>query len=610
MSQPLRRLAAAARPHTAVLLAGVAFLVATTLVETVVIPVLLTALLMAVIGPGALPASGVTSSWTGFDLAAWFSRWTASRDRAVLLWLFSAAGLVAMVTKSACTAARSILSHRFSFLVARDLRRRMFATLLDQSPDFYRRAQTGALVSRLTADIHLLHDNLGVPLFEFVQAPLGIALALAMMLAVSWPLTLTTLCVAPLVALFISRITHLVRQLTLSRQAEYARLAGYLAERLSAIRLIQAFGRQADEVRRLVEVDRSFFRHALRSVTLAEALGPATEVAVAAGMLTGLLVGGLAVIRGRMRPEHFILFFALAPSATTQLGRLARVGYTRQQLAAGATRVFEILDQRPTTGDRPGAIALQAPAGSVAFEHVTFSYDGGVSALSDVSLDVTPGTVLAIVGPSGAGKTTLVNLLPRFFDPTAGRVSIDGTDLRTVSLASLRSHIGLVAQDAMLFSDTVADNIRYGRPEATFEEVVAAARAANALEFIEQLPNGWHTVLAERGQSLSGGQRQRIAIARALLRAPRILILDEATSALDSTGEGLVQEALERLVAGRTTFVIAHRLSTVRRADRIVVMNGGRIVEQGTHDGLLARSGLYRQLHDAQFRDAAAPAQL
>ena len=256
---------------------------------------------------------------------------------------------------------------------------------------------------------------------------------------------------------------------------------------------------------------------------------------------------------------------------------------------------------QPSISDAPDARTLPSVAGRVTFDRVSYRYPGSDDVLHEVELDIAPGTMLAVVGPSGAGKSTLVNLLPRLFDPTRGRVLVDGVDLRRVTLASLRSQIGLVSQDAILFNHTVADNIRYGRPDATDDDIRAAARAANAVEFIEQLPLGWQTTLGERGSSLSGGQRQRIAIARALLRDPRILILDEATSALDSVNERLLQEAVERLVVGRTTFVIAHRLSTVRDADLILVLDGGKAVELGTHDDLVVRSGLYRRLHDAQF---------
>ena len=610
MSGVLRRLAPLTRPHASVLALAVLFLTANSLVESVVIPVLFTLLLMVVIGPSVAATGGASLPVLGATVTAWLEHEMAGVDRQHALWLLALAGLGAVVLKALFTSAKSILAHQFSFLVAQDVRRKMFAALLAQSPDFYRRELTGTLVARITNDVHLLHDTLGVPLFEVVQAPIGLVLALGMMVAVNPWLTLTTLCVAPVAALFISWFTRLVRKLTLARQSEYARLSGYLAERLAAVRLIQACGREVDETERLSAVDASFFRKAIRSMALAESLGPASEVVVAIGMLVGLVVGGLSVLRGTMTPEQFVLFFALAPSATTQIGRLARIDMTRQQLAAAATRIFEVLDARPTTTDLPGATALTSCTGGLTFEHVTFAYESDEPALVDLTLDVPAGSMVALVGPSGGGKTTLASLIPRFFEPQRGRVLIDGVDIRRYTTASLRAQIGLVAQEALLLNDTIADNIRYGRPDATFEQIRAAARAANALEFIEAMPAGFDTMIAERGQSMSGGQRQRVAIARALLRAPRILILDEATSALDSASEREVQEAIDHVVEGRTTIVIAHRLSTIIKADRIVVIGQGRIVEQGTHTELVASGGLYRMLFDAQFRDVATLASM
>ncbi len=597
-----RRLAAFAGPHVAHLLLALAMLGVTIIAETLVIPVLFAALLVSVVGPGALEGQASGMSFFHIDLAALIDRVVGSADRTSVLAALAVSGVLVMLVKSLAQTARAFESYKFSFLVVRDLRTRVFGHLLGQSRDFFEGTRTGSLLSRLTADTYILQEHLGPPLLEIVQAPLTIAVALGVLLTLNWRLTLATLCAAPLVMLFIAWTGAWIRRLTIARQDQLARLNAHLAERLDGVRHVQVFGRESDELAAMQALDRSYFREALRLVRLAELMSPASEFVVAIGMLTGLFLGGLSVLRGSMPREHFVLFFAVAPAATTQLSRLARIGQFRQQIAGAAAPLMALLDTTPSIADRPGARALHRVAGCVRFEGVCFAYPTGNEILHDVTLDIPAGTTLAIVGPSGAGKTTLVNLLPRLFDPTRGRILLDGLDVRHVTLASLRATIGLVSQEAVLFSHTIAENIRYGRPNATDAEVREAARAANALEFIEQLPAGWDTVVGEHGHALSGGQRQRVAIARALLRDPRILILDEATSSLDTETEQLIQDAVERVIVGRTTLVIAHRLSTVRRASQIVVLDGGRVIEQGSHEALLRRSGLYRRLHDAQFR--------
>jgi subfamily B ATP-binding cassette protein MsbA len=333
-----------------------------------------------------------------------------------------------------------------------------------------------------------------------------------------------------------------------------------------------------------------------------EVLAPATEFLAMVGMILGLSIGGVQVLRGNMTPEAFILFFALAQRATTQFKRLAQLNRMLQQTSGAGERIFSLLDTVPIIRDAPHARPLPIVRGSVAFDRLSFRYGVGGEVLSGVSFAASPGEVIAIVGPSGAGKSTLVQLLLRFYDPTGGRILVDNRDLRDVTLNSLREQIGIVPQECVLFSGTIRENVRYGKLDASEEEIIAAASAANALEFIERLPEGLDTPVGERGSKLSGGQRQRVAIARVLLKNPRILILDEATSALDSESEHLVRLALDHLMSGRTTFVIAHRLSTVQHADRILVLDRGAVVEIGSHEELLGMRGLYSRLYEMQFR--------
>ena len=340
----------------------------------------------------------------------------------------------------------------------------------------------------------------------------------------------------------------------------------------------------------------------MKASQLMAALTPVIELVAAIGVVIIIWYGGMEVIEGAITSGALIAFLIYVVNLANPVKRLSRVYGNIQRALAAAERVFEVLDTKSDIEEMHGAASLPPITGQVSFKDVTFAYNPGHPALRGLSLDVQPGQMIAIVGPSGAGKTTIANLLPRFYDPQEGSIFVDGHDIRSVTLQSLREQIGIVPQETVLFNGSVYDNILYGRLEATEEEVIAAAKAANAHEFVEKLPAGYNTPIGERGSALSGGQRQRIAIARAILKNPRILILDEATSALDTESEKLVQQALDKLMVGRTSFVIAHRLSTVQQADWIVVLAKGRIAEQGTHGELLTKAGLYSKLHQVQFR--------
>jgi subfamily B ATP-binding cassette protein MsbA len=368
-----------------------------------------------------------------------------------------------------------------------------------------------------------------------------------------------------------------------------------------AVRVIKSFVREDYEIERFGRENYNNFRAQMKSSQLMATLTPLIEFLAAIGVTVIIWYGGREVINGNLTSGALIAFLIYVVNLSNPIKRLSRVYGNVQKALAAAQRVFEVLDTKPDIEDMPGATELPPISGEVAFNNVSFEYKPGEPALVDISLTARPGQMVAIVGPSGAGKTTIANLIPRFYDPTAGTITIDGTDIKTVTLASLRRQIGIVPQETMLFNGTVYENILYGDLNATREAVIAAAKAANADNFIMEMPLGYDTQIGERGAKLSGGQRQRIAIARAILKNPSVLILDEATSALDTESEALVQEALDKLMVGRTSFVIAHRLSTVQRADVILVMERGRIVEKGSHATLINTGGLYSKLYQIQF---------
>jgi subfamily B ATP-binding cassette protein MsbA len=393
-----------------------------------------------------------------------------------------------------------------------------------------------------------------------------------------------------------------IRQLSITMQERLGDLNGSLVERLTNIRVVQSFVRQGFEEQNVAHLNHRYYRETMRSVFVTETLSPTVELIAWIGMVAGIILAGNEVRTHQINLGSFMLFVLVAQKAGSQFKMLSRVNQLRQQTTGAGERIFDTLDIVPEIQNAPRAIVLPPVHGQVQFSQVNFHYRTGAEILHAIDVQVAPGEVIALVGPSGSGKTTLVNLLPRFYDPTAGSIRIDGQDLRDITLESLREQIGIVPQETLLFSGSIYENILYGRLTATEAEVIAAARSANALEFIERLPDGFQTVVGERGARLSGGQRQRVAIARALLKDPKILILDEATSALDTESEHLVQQALDRLMENRTTFVIAHRLSTVKGATRLLVLEHGRIVESGTHQELLELGGLYSRLYEMQFR--------
>jgi subfamily B ATP-binding cassette protein MsbA len=519
--------------------------------------------------------------------------------------------LVVFAAKNVFDFFRGYLVARVEQGVTRDLRDRVYDHLLELDLAFFGRTRMGQIVSRLTHDVEQLRTLVTKELAKLLSSGFEFVAALAFMLALSWKLTAAAFIVIPAT---MGMWGPLVRRLRRGDR-RVLDLAGevnaHIQETLSGIRLVKSSGAEAHERRRFHGLTSDYFRTFVRTERLRALAAPLTEMLAAVGTVVILWYGArLVVVEGELTGAHFVGFLALSLKLYAPVKYAAKFPALVQPGLVGAERVFEFLDAPVEIRDRVGAREFTGLEREIRFERVSFAYRPGEPVLSEVDLAVPRGSVVALVGPSGAGKSTMVDLLGRFYEVSDGRITVDGADLRDVSIRSLRDALGIVSQDTVLFHDTVRANIAYGRPDADQAAVERAARAANAHGFIRALPRGYETVVGERGTQLSGGQRQRIAIARALLRDPPILIFDEATSSLDTESERLVQDAIERLLEGRTVFVIAHRLSTVQRADLIVVLDGGRIVERGRHHELIAAGGLYRRLHELQLRDPSPEATL
>jgi subfamily B ATP-binding cassette protein MsbA len=501
---------------------------------------------------------------------------------------------------------RAYLVARVEQGVTRDLRREVYDHLLELDLAFFGRTRMGQIVSRLTHDVEQLRGLLTRELAKVLSSVFEFGVAVAWMLLISWQLTLAAFVVIPGTMAVWGPLVRRLRRGDRTVLDLAGDVNAHIQETLAGIRLVKSSAAEAHERGRFGALIERYFRTFVRTERLRALAAPLTEMLAAVGTVILLWYGArLVVVEGALTGAEFVGFLGLSLKLYAPVKYVAKFPALVQPGLVGAERVFEFLDAPIEIRDRPGARPFPGIEREIRFEGVSFSYRPGEPVLDRVDLDVPVGSVVALVGPSGAGKTTLVDLLGRFHDPTAGRVTLDGTDLRDFQVRTLRERLGIVSQDTVLFHDTVRANIAYGI-EASDEAVERAARAAHAHEFVCALPSGYETVVGERGTQLSGGQRQRLAIARAILRDPPILIFDEATSALDSESERLVQRAVERLLAGRTVFVIAHRLSTVQRAAQIVVMEGGRIVERGTHRSLLEGGGLYRRLYELQFRESPA----
>ncbi|NOT33948.1 MAG: ABC transporter ATP-binding protein [Candidatus Eisenbacteria bacterium] len=510
--------------------------------------------------------------------------------------------LVVILIKNLADYLQSFLMVAVEQAALRDLRGDLQRHLQRLSLSFYHARRTGNLVARLTHDFEYLRMALAASTSTLVKDALTLLGGLAIAFYVSGHLALLSLVILPPAAWLIGTLGRQMRRRSTQSQERMGDLAAMLQEAFAGARVIKAFGGEAHEARRFARANADFNHAYVRMRRVAAAARPLSEVVLVAVAVGMLWLGAREIfVRGTLAPHQFMLFVIALVSTVSPIRSLADVNTNIQQGLSAAKRVFDVLDTAPDVTDRPGARALGPLRDRIRFEHVRFAYDGENEVLRDLSLEVRRGEVVALVGSSGAGKSTAMDLIPRFHDPSAGRVTIDGVDLRDLTMASLRAQLAVVTQETFLFHDTLRNNIAYGTPEATDAAIEAAAEAAHAHEFIRRLPNGYATLVGERGLTLSGGERQRIAIARAILRNAPLLLLDEATSSLDAESERLVQEALERLMQDRTVLVIAHRLSTVQHADRIVVLEAGRVVASGTHRELLGQDGPYRRLYDLQF---------
>ncbi len=520
-----------------------------------------------------------------------------------LYWTLPLVVMVAMLIKHAFIYFSSFLMNDISQRVMRDVRYKLYSKIQNLSLDYFSEKRTGELISRITHDVGIIDNAVSYGVTDLFRQTFKIIICVAIAFSIHLRAALIIFFGFPLLGYPISRIGKKLRKLATRTQESMADINTILLETISGVRVVKAFCTEDHEVKRFWGKNHEFYKLKMKAVRRMLLMSPITEIFGVICVILLIFWLGKDVMEGKLSSGIFFLFIASIMSIISPVKKLGNVNALTQQALSANERIYSILDQEPTVKESASPVELPVISKNILLRNVTFAYDeeSGV-VLHDIDLEIKAGQLVAIVGPTGTGKSTLVNLIPRFYDPTQGSVSIDGVDLKTASFKSLRRQIGIVAQETFLFNDSVKSNIAYGRPDVIQAEVEEAAKRAYAHQFIVKMPNGYDTVIGDRGFRLSGGEKQRVSIARAILKNPPILILDEATSQLDSESEKFVQEALDRLMQGRTVIAIAHRLSTIKKADKIVVLDKGRVVGVGKHEELLKEGGLYRRLYETQFQ--------
>jgi subfamily B ATP-binding cassette protein MsbA len=561
------------------------------------------------------PAAAAQGPGEGLPLPAWVESIRVSAKTAFEGWMYAGEAeerllrfilvlVTLMLVKNIFGYIQTYFTEYLEQRVLFRIRRQVYTHILNLPLSYFDRERSGHLISRVTNDVAMLHGAVIGVAASVMRNILMTLRAVVIILTVSWRLTMLVVCIIPVNVVLVELVGRKLRRRSRRAQEGMADMTASLEESIGGVRLIKAFGTHGQEHARFSKHATRQMMQTIKMKMYAALTAPTSEMLGTASFAVVLWYGGHRVLSGGIPAENLVMFVAAMLFVITPLKNLSKLSTVVQQASAAAQRVFDLLDVTGERVDEQGRMAVFQK--EIRFDQVDFEYLRGEKVLREVSFAARRGEVVAIVGSSGAGKTTLVDLIPRFYEPVAGRISIDGVDTQEFSLSSLRSLMGIVTQDTILFNDTILNNIAYGSPHATREDVERAANAANAHDFIGGFARGYDTVVGDRGAQLSGGQKQRLAIARAILRDPQILIFDEATSALDSESERLVQDAMDRLLAGRTTFVIAHRLSTIRHADKILVLEHGRLTEHGTHNELLGRRGVYHRLYQLQFGQASA----